>query len=292
VGSSVCRRLIGDPSMSVHAIVRPNTSNLWRLSSFSDFLRFYCVDLRDELEVKKTIKEIDPEIVYHFATYGGYPDQNDMKKIIETNITGTSNLLNSLLSMNNVELFANAGSVWQHPPGRKIDQFDRLGHYSDSKYVQDLLCKDFYSKFRLPTVTLKLSSVYGPHQSPVRLVSKIVNSSLTGENVTIVSPKIKRDFIYETDVVDACMMIESLRNNLGKTIDIGSGRLTTSREIVNIVEEITNKKVNCTWKYTHHHEEVSPIVSVLPGENFNWRPRVDLFTGLSNIIKEKVAKAI
>ncbi len=92
IGANLTRRC-QDAGAETHIFTR-TVSNTWRLQDRLQDVRGYNVDLLDCEEIKTAIHEIRPDVIFHTATYGGYPFQKQPYSIIQTNITGTMNLLN------------------------------------------------------------------------------------------------------------------------------------------------------------------------------------------------------
>jgi nucleoside-diphosphate-sugar epimerase len=107
VGSNLLRKLIYSNS-DIHIITR-KSSNLWRIQDLIHNFTQHNVDLSHNDEIKKLIHSIQPNIVYHCATYGGNSRQNNFLQIIESNFFGTVNLINACKEVG-FDLFVNTGS--------------------------------------------------------------------------------------------------------------------------------------------------------------------------------------
>ena len=72
-------------------------------------VRIHIMNLNDKTETENLIKTIKPEWIFHLAANGNYSWQNDLDKIIQTNILGTINLVEACLKVG-FETFVNTGS--------------------------------------------------------------------------------------------------------------------------------------------------------------------------------------
>src|SRR5580704_8577485 len=98
IGANLVRTLIGNKYI-VHAITRPE-SKLWRLQDITENIHIHPIGLDDKKSLQKLMKQISPFAIFHLATYGAYPSQQDADQMIKTNINGTYNLLESIKDIN------------------------------------------------------------------------------------------------------------------------------------------------------------------------------------------------
>ena len=97
----------------IHLTVRPE-SNFWRIESAKNKIKLHYVDLTKSEEVNKLIFGLKPQIILHFAAYGVYPrKQRDTKKMIDTNLIGTINLVNACKKIK-FDCFINTGSTSEY----------------------------------------------------------------------------------------------------------------------------------------------------------------------------------
>jgi nucleoside-diphosphate-sugar epimerase len=253
VGANLCRRLV-DLGEEVHIFVRP-TSSRWRLNGFESKINIHTTDLRDSEQVRQLVATIRPTIIYHLATYGGYHYQTDIEEILQVNIFGLWNLLNSCNQIE-YELFVNTGSSSEY--GRKqfamreTDMLSPNSYYAVTKVAQSLFCQHFAKENDRPIVTLRLFSVFGPFEEPNRLIPKLVMATLLDKAIDMVSADTARDFIYIDDVVDAYLKIDTLHALRGEILNIGTGIQSTLAYVVKVLEEISGKKIQARWNTMPH----------------------------------------
>jgi nucleoside-diphosphate-sugar epimerase len=86
--------------------------------------------------------------------------------------------------------------------------------------------------YAAPVVTARLFMVYGPGQRDERkLVPYVVRSLLAGESPRVSSGVRPVDWVYVADVVEALLCCATAPGLEGRTIDVGTGRLTTVRDV-------------------------------------------------------------
>ena len=112
IGSNLTRNLVNTKDQ-IHILIRKQ-SNLWRLNDIISGCNVHFVDISKIDEVKTIISEVKPEIVYHCAAFGVYPNQKDTSLMNQVNVNGTLNLLTSLNENSELERLINLGSVFEY----------------------------------------------------------------------------------------------------------------------------------------------------------------------------------
>lgn len=248
VGANLVRRLIQEGGRP-HLLVRP-AANWWRLEDVREQLEPHTVDVLDFDQLCGVVREIRPELIYHLATYGAYASQTDADQVIRTDILGTWNLLRAC-GASPYRLFVNTGSSseygWKSQAMRETDLLEPNSYYAVAKSAQTLLCQHVARSEQRPINTFRLFSVYGPYEEPSRLFPTIIQRSLRGEALEMVSPQTARDFVYIDDVVDAYLQIDRLAAHVGETFNIGTGVQSTLRDVVDAVQQAVGAEVPVRW---------------------------------------------
>uniref|UniRef100_A0A6H1ZUL4 Putative NADH dehydrogenase n=1 Tax=viral metagenome TaxID=1070528 RepID=A0A6H1ZUL4_9ZZZZ len=98
---------------------------------------------------------------------------------------------------------------------------------------------DAYRVTGLSTATGRIFYLYGPGEDPNRLISSIIISLLKGQEVVINHPSQMIDFLHVHDVASAlCSILDS---DVEGSVDIGSGNVTTTLRIAQIIGEIIGR---------------------------------------------------
>lgn len=248
VGACLARKLL-DQGLDVHLLTRPD-SNPWRIRDLQGRARLHEVDLLDEAAVSKLLPSVNPDVVYHLATYGGYPEQTDPDRILRTNILGLWNLLKAC-EPTRCGLVVNCGSSseygFQPHPTRESDLLDPNSHYAVSKAAATLLCRHVSRTGKIPIATLRLYSVYGPFEEPTRLIPTLIRRALVQEPLVMVDPETGRDFVFIDDVLRAFVAWDRLAALNGDPINIGSGIQSTVRTALDTVLRLTGSRSEVQW---------------------------------------------
>jgi len=283
VGANVVRRLLAE-GHEVKALVRPGT-NRWRLEGIAAELDAGEADLRDGAAVTRAIASAKPDVVFHLATRGAYSWQDDAREIIETNVLGTSNVVEACREAG-VRALVNTGSSSEygfkdHAPGED-ESLEPNSVYGVAKAAATLLCSVAAQLHGVPVTTLRLYSVYGPYEEPGRFVPALVAAALDGRLPVLASPNVARDFVWVGDVVQACLRAADAPG-AGTVYNVGSGRQTTlaeaveaARRVFGLAEEPTwGRMADRSWDTEVWVADVAKIEREL-----GWRPEVGFEEGL------------
>ena len=192
--------------------------------TFKTDLRAHQCDLRDRASVADLVTTCRPEITYHLAAHGAYPSQTDVRSILETNVSGTWNLLEAL-KVRGCELVVNAGTSseygFRNRAMKESDPLAPISAYAVAKSAQTLLCRQVSEANLLPIVTLRLFSAYGPFEDRNRLIPTLIRRCLAGDELMLADPDSAHDFVYIDDIVDAFVHTASLAHQARRGVQFG-----------------------------------------------------------------------
>ncbi len=287
VGACLARRLLRERH-NVHVFVRKE-SNTWRLEDIRKNITEHFVDLRHAAIVDQTVEKIRPQVIYHLATYGGFADQKDVKSILESNFLGTVNLLRAC-EQAGFDYFVNTGSSSEYGiksgPMDERDILEPIETYGVAKAASTLFCQLEGVTKKLPIVTLRLFSPYGPWDDPKRLIPYVIKSALRGEAPKLSLPESVRDYIFIDDVLNAYTTVVK-QPFYGEIFNVGSG---TQHALGTVVATITNICQNAptpVWGAVKKQraEPVRWVANVDKAwQKFNWKPLTTLQKGLEHTI--------
>ena len=248
VGANLTRSLLLS-GHKVHIICRPE-SNFWRLEGVRDDLEIHDALLTSSESMQILVKKVKPDWIFHLAAHGAYSWQNDLERILSTNVLGTVNLLNACVRTS-CEAFIAAGSSSEygykdHAPV-EIERIDPNSEYAVAKAAATHFCKLYAQKHNVPTAVLRLYSVYGPYEDKDRLIPTIIAHGLQGKLPPLVDPDIARDFVYVDDVISAFVKAATNELKPGSVYNVGTAKQTTLREVVDAARELFEIKQEAQW---------------------------------------------
>lgn len=288
VGSHLVRRLAGTGA-DVHVFLR-SSSDARRLGGISGPLNRHTADLTDPASVRAAVHRVRPRTIFHCASWGGHPGQTDEAAIFGANLAGTFHLLSACAEAG-FDRFVHTGSSSEYgmktSPMAEGDEPAPVDAYGASKAGATLWCRAFAASRKLPVVTLRLFSPYGPWDDPVRLIPAAARAFLEGRSPQLASPSGARDFVYIDDVVDACLLAAVVPSAAGEIINVGSGRQATAGEVVDILSRLIPGAPLPAWGAIPPRP--GPAVWVADTGKarriLGWMPKVPLEVGLRRTVE-------
>jgi nucleoside-diphosphate-sugar epimerase len=286
IGSNIVNHLLGLGYKNINLIVRDST-DLSRLKNILVKVNLHKVDLLDKKSLKKVISKINPSIIIHLATHSAYRDQEAVSQMVETNISGTLNLLMASKDID-YDVLINTGSSSEYGIQEKLMNEDDIlkptSFYAATKASATLLCQVFAKEYQKPIVTLRPFSVYGPLEENSRFIPTIMKAVIKNKPIKLTPGDQRRDFIYIQDVIDIYIKAMTYGKELsGQILNVGTGIEYTNDEVVQTLFKITNKKVKIEkgafpkrlWDTPHWVADISKTKKLL-----DWKPKFTLEEGL------------
>jgi nucleoside-diphosphate-sugar epimerase len=283
IGACLTRDLLGR-GQDVHLILRPG-SDTWRLVGLEGKYTVHWADLRDAEAVPKAVDACRPAVVYHLAAHGVYPAHRDRTAILSTNILGTANLLDAL-HHRDFRALVNAGSFFEYghknTPLCEVDRLEPRTDYAVAKAAATLLCQA--EAYRgMPVVTVRIFSVYGPWESPSRLVPYVMDCCRRGEPPRVSAGTQLRDFIHVDDVISLLRTGAELPER-GPILHAGTGRPHSVREMVETILSVcTGGRLRAEFGAVPTRPGEAPFWAASIADTTaqtGWTPRFDLRAGI------------
>ena len=171
--------------------------------------------------------------------------------MVQTNLLGTIHLVEACLAAG-FEAFIHTGSSSEYgfksqAPSEQ-EWLEPNSDYAVTKASATLYCRHIARSRRLPLVTLRLYSVYGPYEEPTRLLPTLILQGVQGRLPPLVHPDIARDYVYTDDVNDACLRAATQpAPEYGAVYNLGTGVQTSLRAVVDVARRVLNLAVEPAW---------------------------------------------
>jgi UDP-glucose 4-epimerase len=141
-------------------------------------------------------------------------------------------------------------------------------------------------------IVVRLSNAYGPGMSKRNVISTIMDQIPGDGDLLIKSSSPIRDFVWITDVVDGIMKLANLSTDQiirNKLFNIGTDVGTSIANIAKIALEVAKQDYRQITP-TESSRNFSKIVvdySCINSQT-GWQPKVDILSGLTNLIMNKI----
>lgn len=278
IGSRSCGRLVEHGAV-VHAIRRGNRDQddqgvEWRQG-----------DLRDLGFVRETMSAVRPDIVLHLAALvTGSRELETVLPSLEHTVRSTVHLLVAAAETSRPRIVS-VGSVEE--PGPDADEPFPRSPYAAAKGAAASYARMFRHLYDLPLIHVRPAMVYGPGQDdPSKLVPHAIASMMRGDRPRIRSADRRADWVYVDDVVAGLIAACTTEELPDEAVDLGTGELTTVREVVTKVGRIVDSGAEPIFG----DEPGRPYECERPAEirtaerELGWRARVGLEEGLRRTV--------
>ncbi|MDO8720857.1 MAG: NAD-dependent epimerase/dehydratase family protein [Syntrophales bacterium] len=290
VGANLTRRLVED-GHEIHLLVRRGC-NSWRIKDIYSKVSLHETDLTDGDALAGVVSEIKPEWIFHLAVYGAYSWQKDLHQMVQTNIVGTINLVETCLKTG-FESFVNTGTSSEYGykdyPPEESASLEPNSHYAVTKASATMFCRYMGQSRGMHMPTLRLYSVYGPFEDPGRLIPTLVMEGLAGKLPPLVNPGVMHDFVFIEDVVEAYLLAaRKAGQGSGIVYNVGTGIQTSIGEIVASARRIMKIAVEPRWGSMPDRKwDTGSWVadSQRIRKELGWRPEYTLEQGLRRVVE-------
>ena len=225
--------------------------------------------------------------VFHLAAQAGVRKSwgRDFGVYTTNNIEATQVLLEACVGTAIERLvYASSSSVYGDlvaMPMREDALPQPVSPYGVSKLAAEQLCYLYFVNYRVPTVSLRYFTVYGPRQRPDMGFHRFLRATILGQPISLYGDgEQTRDFTFVADAV-AATMAAGVRGVPGRVYNIGGGSRVSVNHVLEIIGRITGTPpaiaVDSAQKGDMRHTYAD---TQLARTDLGFEPSVDLEHGL------------
>ncbi len=291
LGSALARRLVAD-GHQVRVLDDLSAGDSTRLPPEVLFTRG---DVRDRPKLWTVLQGV--QCVFHLAARVSVAESVAYpREYNDVNVGGTVALMEAMrdVGVRRVVL-ASSGTVYGDQPHQPVNEDMRpnpLAPYAVSKIAAEYYVFTLGALYGIETVALRIFNAYGPGQPlpPVHapVIPQFLKQTLNGGSLVIFGDGMQtRDFVYVDDVVEALVAAATAPGVDRQIINVGSGEEVSINTLVRTIAEITHRRPSVLYN-EKQSGGVSRLVASLEKARalLNYRPRVDLRTGLQRFLAE------
>jgi dTDP-glucose 4,6-dehydratase len=214
---------------------------------------------------------------------------------VQTNVVGTSHLLNACLDSEGLEriIHTSTSEVYGSAQYTPIDERHPLqaqSPYAASKIAADKLVESYYLSFNLPLAILRPFNTYGPGQSLRAIIPTIISQAIGNQKILLGNIKPRRDFLFVKDTVQGFIEIGKCNEAIGKVVNIGTGKDLSIGELAKKIVALIGKGGKVEIENRRFRPEKSEVMQLLADTRlaqklFGWTPRYSLEDGLKETIE-------
>ncbi len=309
IGSAVIRQAIRDG----HSVVNLDAltyaaciDNVAEVAGNSAYV-FEHVDIRNRSELDRVFMAHEPDAIMHLAAESHVDRSIDGPgEFIETNITGTYNLLEAArrywinkakpesFRFHHVSTDEVFGSLGEAGMFEEDTLYQPNSPYSASKAASDHLVRAWRETYGLPMVLTNCSNNYGPYQFPEKLIPVVILNALSNKPIPIYGAGINvRDWLYVEDHADALLTVltnaeEGARYNIGGENEIRNIDLV--HMICDLLDEMRPSNASYKDLITYvtdrpGHDARYAIDPSLIRKELGWKPSVTIEQGMRKTVE-------
>ena len=309
IGSAVVRLAVARGHAVVNLDALTYAANLANVAEVADrpLYAFEQADIRDRAALDRVFARHRPDAVMHLAAESHVDRSIDgPADFIETNVTGTFNLLESArgywagqgrpenFRFHHVSTDEVYGSLGETGMFTEDTPYDPRSPYSASKAASDHLVRAWGETYGLPVLVTNCSNNYGPFHFPEKLIPVVILRALAGQPIPVYGDGGNiRDWLFVEDHADALLTVLE-RGALGRTYNIGGANEATNIDLVRMIcAELDGVRPEGA-----PHADLITFVPDRPGHDrryaidperirteLGWRPSVTLEEGIARTVR-------
>lgn len=309
IGSAVVRHAVraGHSVVNLDALTyAANLANVAPVAN-SPLYVFEHADIRDRAAVDHILASHEPDAIMHLAAESHVDRSIDgPADFIETNITGTFNLLEAAREhwvrrgrpdgfrfhhVSTDEVYGSLGEVGQFT---EETPYAPNSPYSASKAASDHLVRAWHETYGLPVLVTNCSNNYGPYHFPEKLIPVVILRALAGEPIPVYGTgENVRDWLYVEDHADALLTVLA-KGEIGRTYNIGGENERRNIDLVQTICTILDEKRPKPKPYADQirfvtdrpgHDLRYAIDPTRIRTELGWRPSVTVEEGLARTVQ-------
>jgi GDP-4-dehydro-6-deoxy-D-mannose reductase len=300
VGSHLADYLVARGDAEVFGVHRWR-SRLENVEHLGDRVRRVECDMRDAAAVRRVLRDVRPDRIFHLAAQSYVPTSwLTPGETLGGNVLGQVNLFEAIRDLDLTPQVHIAGSseeyglVLPHEvPIREESPLRPLSPYAVSKVAQDLLAYQYWKSYRLHVVRTRGFNHTGPRRGEVFVSSNFARQVAEIEKghrepvVRVGNLDSIRDFTDVRDMVRAYWLALE-RGEAGEVYNICSGRGYSARQVLDILLDLANVKVEVREDPVRMRPSDVPLL-VGDGSKFRsvtgWEPTIPFEVTLKDLLE-------
>ena len=265
----------------------------WRLKQLEGHpnFQFHCADICDREALRKLFN-IPYDAVINLAARAGVRQSVENPWVyIDTNVTGTLNLL-ELCREFEVQKFvlASTSSLYGAnnplPFSEEANTDGPLSPYAASKKGAESLCHSYHHLYGIDVTIFRFFTVYGPAGRPDMSAFRFVQW-ISEEKPVIVygdGKQSSRDYTYLEDIARG--VIAGLKPLKYEVINLGSDSPIVLIDTIRLIEELVGKKAELSHQPFHPADVRATWADIRKAERLlGWRPQVTFREGITALVE-------
>lgn len=255
--------------------------------------KLYEADIENLGELEKVFAQNKIDVIVHLAARAGVRPSIEMPiKYVETNILGTTNILEMMRKYGIKKMsMASSSSVYGNCNADKfsedLDIHQPISPYAATKLADELICYTYHHLFDLQIFMLRFFTVYGPRQRPDLAINKFVRLIEAGKPIDMYGDgSTMRDYTYINDIVDGICKTIGYDGSGYEIFNLGGGSPVTLKDMIATIETVLGKKASINVLPMQPGDVDKTVSDISKAKKLlGYSPKVDFKTGILNFIE-------
>lgn len=298
-GSHLYEALVRNGYTNLHLTTQSNPSE--KVEDFFALAQLHVLDLTEYSQTVECIKNVNPRWIFHLASTSVVENSfKDKQKIQFNNIQLQENLLEAIhlhastartLIISSAEVYGKSFNESELPIN-ETHTFRPMNPYAVSKIYQDSLAYMYHLAFGLDIIRVRPFNHIGERQSPQFVVSSFAQQVVKIEKglqdeLSVGNTDSIRDFTDVKDMVEAYITVMQ-KGLAGEVYNIGSGKGLTVKEIITMLQELTETNVPIAVDSDRLRPSDIPVMiaDIKKVTELGWQPSIPIQDTLKRILED------
>lgn len=240
-----------------------------------------------KIKLEPILKKTD--YIFHHAAQPGVRSSwgIEFNTYVKNNILATQKLLEISKNVKSIKkiVIASSSSVYGNQKGIMSENSITKPEspYGATKLASENLGMIYHSNYNLPVICLRYFTVYGPRQRPDMAFTKFLLAAIRNKSLTIFgNGNQTRDFTFIDDIINANVLAMNSKTN-GEIINIGGGHVISVNDILEIIENITSKKLKILYLENQKGDVKHTKASILKArKKLKYKPKTKIQKGIKS----------
>ena len=257
------------------------------LSDAREHERFQLID-GDLLDIDLDALLASADHVFHLAGQPGVRPSwgSQFAVYVRNNIAVTQRLLEAAKRAQlRAFVFASSSSIYGDAKRLPVTEEalpQPVSPYGVTKLAAEQLCSLYHRVYRVPTVSLRYFTAFGPRQRPEMAIQRFLSASMNGERVTIFGDGTQtRDFTFVDDIVEANVRaLEAPANE--RIFNVCGGSRVSVNDLIQLVGEIAGKPLTVQYEPPAKGDALHTLGdNSLAQQHLGFSPKTSLESGVA-----------
>jgi UDP-glucose 4-epimerase len=248
--------------------------------------RSHVVDFTDAKACAAALRRLKPTHIIHLAGFANSDrSPESIARSLDVNLVASMKLILGAMDAVPDTRVVVSGTLETSSPWR--DAMEVGSPYGISKAMLEVLAGGLQRLYGANVVNARIGMVYGPDDpNDHRLVPSVINAFLRGKAPVLSSGRRRCDWIYVGDVAQALLQAAMLGRIEEPSFDVGSGRLTSIRRVVELIRAHLGSPVDPVYsdELDRPNEQERCAAADRTERLIGWRAQVSLTEGLMRTI--------